>query len=119
MVAPRLTFCCELPVVGDTAGAGGDPPLAWEALARDLRLARRWGGEIGIYSLEGCVAQGMLAQLRTFAWDDSVSRPPATPLVALGQLVLRAGLWAAEYPHLALAGGLILRRLRARRRAAH
>jgi hypothetical protein len=107
-----------LPVVGDTAGAGGDPPLTWDAFARDLRLARRWDDAIGIYSLEGCVAQGFLARLRTFDWDAPVAQPSAARPVALGLAALRAGLWAAEYPHLALAGGLLLRRLLARPRVA-
>jgi hypothetical protein len=105
----------QLPVVGDTAGAGGDPPLTWDAFARDLHLARRWGDEIGIYSLEGCVAQGFLARLRTFVWDETAGRPAAARIVALGLAVLHAGLWAMTYPHHAVIVAVLLRQLWVRR----
>ncbi len=57
------------------------------------------------------MAQGFLAQLRTFAWDEPAIRPTAALAVALALPVLRAGLWTAQYPHLPLLAGLLLRRL--------
>jgi hypothetical protein len=50
--------------------------LGWEELTRDLRLARRWTDDIGIFSLEGCVRQGLLARLRDFDWEGPVEAPP-------------------------------------------
>ncbi|PDW03632.1 hypothetical protein [Candidatus Viridilinea mediisalina] len=45
------------------------PPLAWEALERDLILAARHTDMIYIYSLEGCVERGLLPRLATINWD--------------------------------------------------
>jgi hypothetical protein len=64
------------------------------------------------------VAQGFLARLRTFDWAVPVGRPVAAGPVAGGLAALRVGLWAATYPHLAVASGLVLGRLLARPRLA-
>lgn len=45
------------------------PPLAWEALERDLILAARHTDMIYIYSLEGCVERGLLPRLAKINWD--------------------------------------------------
>jgi hypothetical protein len=62
--------------VGSTGGGSEGLPsgvlartLGWEELARDLRLARRFTDDLWIYSLEGCVDQGMLPRLETFEWS--------------------------------------------------
>jgi hypothetical protein len=56
-------------------GAGSAPPLSWEELARDLRLARRHCADLHLFSLEGCVRQGFLPRLRDFDWDGPVEAP--------------------------------------------
>lgn len=75
--------------VGSTGG-GPDipghpevPALDWDALARDLRLARRWCDDLLIHSLEGCVRQGFLPRLRSFDWEPAVA-PPGTTWRAAG-----------------------------------
>jgi hypothetical protein len=80
--------------VGTTGGGPDIPgqpqftPLRWEELARDLRLARRWTDQLYIHSLEGCVWNGYLTQLRSFDWTPA-STPPRTARIAS---LLRAGL---------------------------
>lgn len=56
--------------VGSTGG-GVDPfpKLSWESLSRDLRVAGAGRDEVSVFSLEGCVAQGMLSRLVTFDWN--------------------------------------------------
>jgi len=53
------------------------PPLTWDELTRDLRLARQLSEELHIFSLEGCVRQGFLPRLRTFDWEAAVEQPRA------------------------------------------
>jgi hypothetical protein len=56
------------------------PPLSWDELSRDLRLARQSSAELHIFSLEGCVKQGFLPRLRTFDWaapTEGLARTPA------------------------------------------
>ena len=51
--------------VGSTGGGvevgANMPVLTWDALVRDLQLARQLGKDIFIFSLEGCVRQGFLS----------------------------------------------------------
>jgi hypothetical protein len=91
-------------------GSGAEPeglaePLSWEQLARDLRLAGRWRDEVFVYSLEGCVHQGFLAQLRGFDWGQVIT-PPLN--AARGLMGLRKGLqavlWASAHPTLVVVG---------------
>ncbi|HYH98615.1 hypothetical protein [Hyalangium sp.] len=49
-------------------GAGAAPPLSWDELSRDLRLARRRCEDLHVFSLEGCVRQDFLPRLRAFDW---------------------------------------------------
>jgi hypothetical protein len=61
-------------------GAGVEPegfgrPLSWEEFASDLRLAGCWRDEVFVYSLEGCVRQGYLAELVEFDWEKPISPP--------------------------------------------
>lgn len=89
--APR----CRALGLGSTGG-GIDPwpKLTWEALARDLRVAARHCGDLTVFSLEGCVAQGFLARLVDFEWDAPVEVAPRLPRVATQ--ALRAALWGAS-----------------------
>jgi len=84
---------CRAIGLGSTGG-GVDPlpKLSFEALARDLALARRYTQDVSIFSLEGCVEAGFLARLA-----DEV---PPVPLPArhrlAGGAVRTAALWAAR-----------------------
>jgi hypothetical protein len=82
----------------DVPGLIEVPPLDWEELSRDLRLARRWTRDVHVFSLEGCVRQDFLARLRDFDWTEQVHGPPAPrrrvagARLAVGGL-LRASAW--------------------------
>ncbi len=65
--------------VGSTAGSG-DPkidakigPLDWDEFSRDLIVASHYWNEVGVYSLEGCVQQGFVAQLKSLNWSQPVT----------------------------------------------
>ncbi len=79
------------------------PYLTWDEFATDLRLARRSGKPIYVFSLEGCVRQGFLPRLVTFDWQADVDLP-RTALVSAGRSGLRGLLWALERPLVILAG---------------
>lgn len=49
------------------------PSMSWEQLSRDLLLAQQVTDEIHLYSLEGCVEQGMIYKLKYFNWQQEVS----------------------------------------------
>ena len=95
--------------IGNTGGgvqvgiSENTPYLSWDEFATDLRLARRSGKPIYVFSLEGCVAQGFLPRLVTFDWQAEVDVPP-TALVTAGRSGLRGLLWVAERPLALLAG---------------
>jgi hypothetical protein len=59
-------------------GAGAAPPLSWEELSGDLRRARRLCADLHVFSLEGCVRQGFLPQLRAFDWSGPEEAPKTT-----------------------------------------
>jgi len=89
---------------GVQAGALENVPyLSWDEFATDLRLARRSGKPIYVFSLEGCVTQGFLPRLVTFDWQAEVELP-RTALVSAGRSGLRGLLWAIERPLVVLAG---------------
>jgi hypothetical protein len=82
----------------DVPGLIDVPPLSWEELTRDLRLARRLCVDLHLFSLEGCVRQGFLPRLRTFDWEGPVELPrrEAGRLALLrrtASLGLRASAW--------------------------
>ncbi len=79
------------------------PYLSWDEFATDLRLARRSGKPIYVFSLEGCVRQGFLPRLFTFDWQAEVELP-RTALVSAGRGGLKGLLWVIERPLLILAG---------------
>jgi hypothetical protein len=66
--------------VGSTGG-GMDadtfqwPPLEWDELARDLRLAWHWTNQLYIFSLEGCARKGYLKRLQSMVWDQPIFFP--------------------------------------------
>ena len=99
------------------AGAADIPPLSWEAFSRDLLLARTWGKDIFIFSLEGCLRQGFLSRLSTFDWSQPVATPPeGARQVRVLRKALQAFLWGTAHPLAVLAAviGLVwlLSRLR-------
>ena len=71
--------------------------LAWPELERELRWAAVHADELYVFSLEGCVEQGMLEPLLTFDWSRSApSEPsPGRARVLRGALaaLLRAESW--------------------------
>jgi hypothetical protein len=79
------------------------PYLTWEEFSTDLRLARRSGKPIYVFSLEGCVRQGFLARLITFDWQAEVD-VPGTALISAGRGGLRGLLWLLERPAVMLTG---------------
>jgi hypothetical protein len=82
----------------DIPGSPHMPALSWKELAGDLRLARHFSDQILIHSLEGCVWQGFLPQLRSFQWA-GVDRPPDGARAAKAlRKTLRMALWASAHP---------------------
>ena len=96
-------------------GVGGIPPLDWDELSRDLRLARRRTDDVHVFSLEGCARQGFLGRIRTLDWSEPVA-PPTELAARVNQYrrALRAVLWIEAHPA-ALVGGLIAARWLLRR----
>lgn len=86
-----------------TGGLENVPYLTWDEFATDLRLARRSGKPIYVFSLEGCVKQGFLPRLVTFDWQAEVDLP-ATALVSAGRSSLHGLLWLLERPVVIMAG---------------
>jgi hypothetical protein len=74
------------------------PSLSWEELAGDLRLARHFCDQILIHSLEGCVWQDFLRQLRSFERADVEGPPDGARAAAALRRSLRAALWASAHP---------------------
>jgi hypothetical protein len=112
--------------VGSTGGgveAGGlaeIDPLSWDELARDLALAHQWVDDIQIFSLEGCVRQGFMPQLKEFDWMQSID-PPIEMAAQVDRIrrMSRAILWSTARPYTILIGvvglGWLISRLRSRR----
>jgi hypothetical protein len=103
------------------AGLGDVPPLNWDELTRDLRLARRWSDDIHIFSLEGCLRQDFLQRMIEFDWDGPVELPYESARKIDGlRKALRMILWASAHPVLILMGLVcliwLLMRVRSRRR---
>lgn len=61
--------------VGMDEGLIDQPPLTWEELANDLRLAWYYCEDIHLYSLEGCLQQGFMPRLKEFLWDVPILTP--------------------------------------------
>lgn len=74
-------------------------PLSYQELERDLRLAWHWCDDLYIYSLEGCLQQGFLEQLKAFEWDRPMLPPiEATQTVNRLRCVLQYWLWITAHP---------------------
>jgi len=85
------------------------PPLTWDELARDLRLAWYWCEDIHIYSLEGCVRQGYVERLKSFAWDYPILMPEENlARVSAWRGALRSVLWVAAHFKALLLGSVLL-----------
>lgn len=85
------------------------PPLDWNELSRDLRLAWHWCDEIYIFSLEGCVRQGFLPRLKELSWDQPILLPDAsTDKVNALRGSLQSALWFSANLGRLLLGGVIL-----------
>jgi hypothetical protein len=85
-------------------GLGDSRTLDWNEFSRDMRLAQRWSDDLFIFSLEGCVRQGFLSQLRTFDWAAPVYPPlRMARSVDLIRRAFRAILWASTHPYVSIA----------------
>jgi hypothetical protein len=84
---------------GVEEGLDPPPPLTWDELARDLRLARRHTDDIHVFSLEGCVEQGFLERLVDFDWGVPVEAAEATERAAALTRRMRIALRALDRPH--------------------
>ena len=73
-------------------------PLTWQEFSRDLRLCVKQNKPIHIFSLEGCVEQGFLSKLSTFAWDDPTDIPGKSMVVRAGRTGIASLLWTLERP---------------------
>jgi hypothetical protein len=73
------------------------PPLTWEELRRDLRLAWYWCEDLHIFSLEGCIEQGFLERLKGFTWDQPILLPEAAGQRVEGwRRMLSVALWVSS-----------------------
>jgi len=103
----------------ETSMSIDSPPLSWDELARDLRLAWSWTNDLFIYSLEGCVKQGFLHRLRPFEWDQPFLAPAEPALwVENWRGLLQTVLWISTHLWLVALGilGLVLLFIPLRRR---
>lgn len=83
---------------GVDVGGNGNRPLDWDELSRDLRLAWYWTDHLYIFSLEGCVRQGFLKRLETFAWDMPIFFPEhQAEAYTRGRGALQSGLWLSRH----------------------
>lgn len=85
---------CRAIAVGSTGG-GIDPlpKLSWPELERDLLTAAAHAPHVFVFSLEGCVAQGVLGRFTSFDWN----RPAPVSLaqrVGARSVVAAAGAFA-------------------------
>lgn len=97
-------------VVVDGAVSGDYNALDWPALQRDLLHAHHHGIDtIHVFSLEGCVKQGMLPQIAALDWNQPVPPPDADMLARLTWLRrgIRGVLWLSTQPALLTGVGLL------------
>jgi hypothetical protein len=80
-------------------------PLNWSELQADLLLANQHCADIYIFSLEGCVQQNFLPQLRSFDWSQSVQIPYRSALrVEDLRRTFQRALWLLNRPAWMLFG---------------
>lgn len=98
--------------IGSTGGGmdvefGDFKPLTKEEFARDLHLSWYYCNDLYIFSLEGCVNQGMMEQLKQFTWDYPVILPEASSLrVDSWRASLQSVLWF--FSHIVVITGFVL-----------
>jgi hypothetical protein len=87
---------------------GTVPGLNWDEFFRDLLVAAHFAPVVGVFSLEGCIAQGFLPRLRGMDWSRSVIIPhEANRKVRLLRTRIQAALrTAGDLPY--LTGFLVL-----------
>ena len=96
--------------VGSTGGGVDLPgnidtqPLSWDEFSRDLRLCVMQNKPIHIFSLEGCVEQGFLTKLNTFAWNQPAPIPAKVNQIRLLRTGFTTLLWTLERPWVILLG---------------
>ena len=101
----------------DIDGLVDSRPLTWNELQRDLLFASRYSDQLYIFSLEGCVRQGILAQIGQVDWSQEVMLPVAdTQRIQRHRALMRAFLWTTAHPW-ALIGLLVIPVLFWRRRS--
>jgi hypothetical protein len=84
-------------------------PLNWNELQTDLLLANQHTADIYIFSLEGCLQQNFLPQLRSFDWTQPVTAPyRAAQRVEDMRKTFRRGLWLLARPAWILFGMAML-----------
>jgi hypothetical protein len=91
--------------LGSTGGGveleNGEPlrSLRWLELRRDLLIAKEFTPHLYLFSLEGCVQNGMLEPLTQFDWEAKVTLPTQTGQnVSLLRWVMQGALWLFSHP---------------------
>ncbi len=97
-IGPGLLWCYgreATAIAVGTTGGGPDipghpqmPALSWTEFARDLRLAAAHTSIVYVHSLEGCVWQGFLTQLRSFDWTAATTAPAGARRARAARAVL-------------------------------
>lgn len=92
----------------DTGGLVDSRPLDWNELQRDLLLASQYSDQLYIFSLEGCIRQGLLEKISQLDWSQKVMLPSAdTQRIQRYRTLMRAFLWTTAHPW-ALIGSLVI-----------
>lgn len=92
----------------DIDGLVDSRPLTWNELQRDLLFASRYSDQLYIFSLEGCVRQGILAQIGQLDWSQVIMLPAADiQRIQRYRALMRAFLWTTAHPW-ALIGLLVI-----------
>lgn len=94
------------------------PRMSLKHFKRDLLIAAQYTDEIHVFSLEGCVDRGWLAELRALNWDAAVTVKRTQRFqMWLVRSTIGLGLWCSRYGWSAfgwsgwlVAGGLLISR---------
>jgi len=90
-------------------GQGEMAAMDWPLLRRDLLLASRSTDNLYIFSLEGCLRQGLLDKLIHLNWEESELVPlQQTRNMGLFRTALQAVAWTASHPLWVIVGILSL-----------
>jgi hypothetical protein len=109
------SYGCEAQVIGVGSTGGGVelsadlPLLDGQTLVRDLLLAAQRADAVFVFSLEGCVQQGLLSHIRVVDWELPIFAPPRRVRLVNGlRAAFRSILWVADNPAMLLTTGLLL-----------